>query len=80
MFFNNIIIFNINKFIKVIRSCFLFYLYPTYRQGWYVKYFKYSKDKIGFFDKLVYIDQHQKLQTSLYQKPRDSQNDLYANS
>ena len=42
--------------------------------------FKYSKNKIEFLDTLVYIDQHQKLQTSLYQKPTDSQNYLHANS
>ena len=42
--------------------------------------FKYSKDKIEFLDTLFYIDQHQKLQTALYQNPTDSQNYLYANS
>ena len=42
--------------------------------------FKYSTDKIELLDMLVYSDQHQKLQTTLYQKPTDSQNYLHANS
>ena len=37
--------------------------------------FNYSKDKTKFFDTLVYVDQHQKLQTTL--KPS---NYIYGNS
>lgn len=32
--------------------------------------FQYSKDKIKFMERLVYRDQHQKLETTLYQKPK----------
>ena len=42
--------------------------------------FKYSIDKIESLDTLIYIDQRQKLQTSLSQKPADSQNYFHANS
>ena len=42
--------------------------------------FKYSKDKIEILDKLVYTDQYQKWQTTLYKKSTDSQNYLHANS
>ena len=38
--------------------------------------FNYFKVKIEFLDTLVYIEQRQKLQTTLYQKPADSQNYL----
>lgn len=42
--------------------------------------FKYSKDKIEFMERLVYRDQHQKLEMTLYQKPKNSQNYLDAKS
>ena len=42
--------------------------------------FKFSKEKIEFLDTLVYKDHNNRLQTALYKKPTDHQNDLHAKS
>ena len=42
--------------------------------------FKFSKESIEFLDTLVYIDSKNRLQTTLYKKPTDCQNYLYAKS
>ena len=39
---------------------------------------KYSKDKIEFLDTLIYKDENNNIQTTLYRKPTDRQN--YINS
>ena len=39
---------------------------------------KYSKDKIEFLDTLIYKDENNNIQTTLYKKPTDRQN--YINS
>ena len=43
-------------------------------------YFKLSKESLEFLDTLVYIDSKNRLQTTLYKKPIDCQNYLYAKS
>lgn len=54
-----------------------FLLKDLNKKLWSIKFdYKYSTDKIEFLDSLVYLDQHQKLQTTLYQEPTDSQNYL----
>ena len=42
--------------------------------------FKYSRQQIEFLDTLVYIDNDNKLQTTLYKKPTDCQNYLHSKS
>ena len=42
--------------------------------------FKYSRQQIEFLDTLVYIDNNNKLQTTLYKKPTDRQNYLHSKS
>ena len=42
--------------------------------------FKYSRQQIEFLDTLVYIDNNNKLQTTLYKKPTDCQNYLLSKS
>ena len=39
--------------------------------------FKFSKESIEFLETLLYIDSKNKLQTTLYKKPADSQNYLH---
>ena len=42
--------------------------------------FKYSRQQREFLDTLVYVDNNNKLQTTLYKKPTDRQNYLYSKS
>ena len=42
--------------------------------------FKYSRQQIEFLDTLLYIDNNNKLQTTLYKKPTDRQNYLHSKS
>ena len=42
--------------------------------------FKFSKEKIKFLDSLVCKDHNSRLQTTLYNKPTDCQNDLHSKS
>ena len=42
--------------------------------------FKYSRQQTEFLDTLVYIDNNNKLQTTLYKKPTDQQNYLHSKS
>ena len=42
--------------------------------------FKFSKESVEFLDTLVNIDSKKRLQTTLYKKPTDCQNDLHAKS